>query len=81
MLRFRYSGPDYLGGSELTNTGGKWIFLVPGVVWQAAPGFHVRLAAEIPVYSYLKGTQLTTDFRLTAGLYFRIKGRRNSIIN
>ena len=80
LIRFRTTGPDLLGGNDLPNTGGYWVYLIPGIVYQSSPGFHARLAVEIPLYSYLQGIQLTTDFRLTAGLYFRIKSKKYSYI-
>jgi len=78
LVRFRYAGVDSQGGRELPNTGGRWVYVVPGLVYQATPGFHARLAAEIPIYSYLQGVQLTTNFRITTGLYFKIGGRKQS---
>ncbi|MCK4746613.1 MAG: hypothetical protein KAT15_06250, partial [Bacteroidales bacterium] len=79
LVRFRSTRPDQQGDTELPNTGGNWLFLVPGIVYQASPGIHARFAAEFPLYSYLSGVQLTTDFRITAGLYFQIKSKKNSI--
>ena len=81
LLRYRNTRPDFQGGLELPNTGGNWLYLVPGLVYQTSPDFHARLAAEFPLYSNLQGVQLTTDFRITAGFYFRIKGRNRSGIN
>jgi hypothetical protein len=72
LLRFRSTGPDLFGGNELPNTGGKWLYLIPGLVYHPSPVFHIRMAAEIPVYSDLEGIQLTTSFRFTAGIYFRL---------
>lgn len=78
LIRYRNTRQDQLGGLELENTGGNWIYLVPGLVYQTSPNFHARLAAEFPLYSNLQGVQLTTDFRLTAGLYFRINGKNKT---
>jgi hypothetical protein len=80
LIRYRSTRPDLQGGEEFPNTGGRWVFLVPGLVYQSSPDFHASLAVEIPVYSYLQGVQLTTDFRISAGLYFRIKNKKNSNI-
>jgi hypothetical protein len=81
LLRYRNTRADFQGELELSNTGGNWLYLGPGLVYQTSPDFHARLAAEIPLYSNLQGTQLTTDFRITAGFYFRINSRKVSSIN
>jgi hypothetical protein len=78
ILRFRHAGPDLLGGNPLPNTGGQWVYLVPGLVYHPGPDFHVRLAGEIPVYANLQGIQLTTSFRITAGIYFRLTRSKES---
>lgn len=80
LLRFRMAGADMTEGAILPNTGGRWLYLIPGIVYHPAPRFHIRLAGEIPIYRYLEGIQLTSDFRITAGLYFRIDGiQKNNI--
>ncbi len=81
LLRFRSTGPDHLGGAELPNTGGRWLYLVPGLVYHPSPAFHIRLAGEIPVYANLQGIQLTTSFRLTAGIYYRLTRNKPADIN
>ncbi len=78
LVRFRSAGVDSQGGRELPNTGGRWVYIVPGLVYQATPDIHARLAVEMPLYSYLQGVQLTTNFRITAGLYFKIGGTKKS---
>jgi hypothetical protein len=72
LLRFRTVGPDRLGGNVLPNTGGNWVYLVTGLNYHPSQVLHVRLAGEIPIYADLEGIQLTTSFRLTAGVYFRL---------
>ncbi|MCK4749125.1 MAG: hypothetical protein KAT15_18860, partial [Bacteroidales bacterium] len=80
LLRFRMAGEDKTGGDILPNTGGRWLYLIPGLVYHPGPRIHVRLAGEIPIYNYLEGIQLTSDFRITTGIYFRIDGRKENII-
>lgn len=79
LMRFRHAGPDLLGGNQLPNTGGQWVYFVPGLVYHPGPDFHMRLAGEIPIYANLQGIQLSTSFRITAGIYFRLAGKRDSI--
>jgi hypothetical protein len=80
LLRFRTAGPDLFGGNQLPNTGGKWVYIVPGLVYHPSPDLHIRLAGEIPVYANLQGIQLTTSFRITAGIYYRLSGKKNSVL-
>lgn len=80
LLRFRRAGPDLLGGNQLPNTGGEWVFIVPGLVFHPSPVLHIRLAGEIPVYANLEGIQLTTSFRITAGIYYRLSSKKNSAL-
>ena len=80
LMRFRSAGPDLFGGNNLPNTGGKWVYIVPGLVYHPSPVIHVRLAGEIPVYAKLQGIQLTTSFRITAGIYYRLTSKKSSVI-
>jgi len=80
LMRFRTAGPDFLGGNQLPNTGGKWVYIVPGLTYHPSPNLHIRLAGEIPVYADLQGIQLTTSFRITAGIYYRLSGKKKSIL-
>jgi len=78
LMRFRIASEDKTGDSILPNTGGRWLYLIPGIVYHPRPWFHVRIAGEVPIYNYLEGIQLTSDFRITTGIYFRIDGEKEN---
>jgi len=92
-LRFiyRYTGTNnnYLGHSSYRF--GNELQLIAGISDQLNLGTQIldpsillrfRMAGEIPIYNYLEGIQLTSDFRITTGIYFRIDGQKekNQII-
>jgi len=79
MLRFRYAEGDISNGFNLPNTGGRWMYLVPGITYNLTPDMHMGISGEIPLYTYLDGIQLSTDFRVRAGIYLRLSGKEKGI--
>jgi hypothetical protein len=73
-FRYRYAQQDRNNKEWLPNTGGQWIFIVPGFSWYTTPNMSLTLNAEFPLYSEVTGTQLTPSFRINAGVYFTING-------
>ncbi|MFC2094251.1 hypothetical protein ACFLSH_01350 [Bacteroidota bacterium] len=72
MLRFRNTTPDKFDGGQLPNTGGNWLYLVPGVNGKINDNFTARLSGQIPLYRNLTGTQLTTTYTASLGLFYSI---------
>ncbi len=72
MLRYRSTTPDQFDGGNLPNTGGTWFYLVPGVNGKISEKFVARLSGQIPLYRDLTGTQLTTTYTASLGLYYTI---------
>ena len=77
-FRFRNVLPDQVGNSRFDNTGGSWLFLRPAIQWPISPDFSLRLAGDIPLFQYLKGTQLTTSWQITFSLYYQLQTREKS---
>ena len=71
-LRWRFTAPDKRFDEEISNTGGQWLMLIPGVNLKMAKSWTLRLAARLPVYRRLNGTQLTTGYRLAVSLFYVI---------
>jgi len=71
LLRYRQTGEDMKDDFALPNTGGRWLFVVPGINLNITPAILLSLTTEIPVYSELNGTQLTIDYRYMVGIYWR----------
>lgn len=72
MLRFRNTTPDKFDDGQLPNTGGNWLYLVPGVNGKISGNFTARLSGQIPLYRNLTGTQLTTTYSASIGLFYNI---------
>ena len=70
--QYRYVGPDRFGGNIQPSTGGHWANLLPTLNWKLSPRLAVRLSSTIPVYRFLEGAQLTTSYKVNAGIYWRI---------
>ncbi len=71
-VKYRNAQRDKTGGFDLPNTGGEWIFLIPGFGMNITPNLSFSTKFEIPLYSNVDGTQLTPTYRLTTGLLYRI---------
>ena len=71
-FKYRHADLDKIGGSNLNNTGGDWVFVIPTISINLKTGIDFLARAELPVYSNVYGTQLTPTYRLTTGLLFTI---------
>jgi len=65
-FRVRNVTPDKFGGFQISNTGGTWITVLPGINLKLTESLIVRASGQFPLYRNLEGTQLTTSY--TAGL-------------
>ena len=76
-IQYRNADQDEIGVSLLDNTGGQWVNLIPIINVEIVEELNFLLKVEIPVYSYVDGTQLTPTYRVTTGLFYTID-RRNT---
>ena len=72
MFRFRNTAPDQFDSGQLPNTGGTWLYLVPGINGKINDRLIARLSGQIPLYRNLTGTQLTTTYTASLGLFYSI---------
>lgn len=72
-LKHRRSLPDKIHGDEVDNTGGKWLFLTPALGLPLSQSILFSLVPDIPLFSNVDNTQLSTSFRIRASLYMTIK--------
>ena len=68
LLKLRNMKPNEINSSDIANTGGFWFYAIPSITYHFNQQISVSLAPEIPVYSDLQGTQLTTTFRIRGGV-------------
>jgi len=69
IVRYRSTRPDRLGDSTVPNTGGHWVNLRPGINVNFET-VSLRFSGSVPVYRQLTGTQLTTSYTLSFGLFY-----------
>ncbi|WP_282162445.1 hypothetical protein [Ulvibacterium marinum] len=81
VFKYRNASVDRIEDSDLPNTGGEWVFVRPEFGAQITPSIIVNTRLELPVYSYVDGTQLTPTLRFTAGISFLLKKKEVNILN
>jgi len=69
--RYRFAGADQFGGQSVPNTGGHWLYLMPGAGWRTTGALTVAANAQVPVYRHLTGSQLTTGYVLSLNVRYR----------
>jgi len=72
-VRYRRTDANRRSGSELPNSGGRWLYLVPGLNVKIGDDTSLRLSGQIPIDRDLNGTQLTNSLTLSAGLFHLLK--------
>lgn len=81
-FKYRHAQQDIIGGFNLDNTGGEWVFIIPSFSINITPDIALSTKVELPIYSYVDGTQLTPTYRVTAGVLYKIPlKKRVKIIN
>lgn len=75
IVKYRKAFEDRIDVSELPNTGGQWIFIRPELAVKLTQQLSLMARVELPVYSYVDGTQLTPTVRMTAGVSYVFKKR------
>lgn len=72
MFRFRNTSMDVFDEQEVPNTGGSWLYAMPGVNVKFTDHFTGRISSHLPVYRNLQGTQLTTTYSLSFSLFYSV---------
>jgi len=80
VFRYRKSFEDKINDSEVPSTGGEWVFIRPELNVQLSPSLSFITRLELPLYSYVEGTQLTPTSRLTTGFTYKFKKKNSNII-
>jgi hypothetical protein len=72
--RYRWAANDQRFDSDIPNTGGHWIYVIPSASWNISENFGVKSEIELPLYRNLNGyRQFTTTFLVSVSLYYRIR--------
>lgn len=74
---FRNAYQDENNGEKTPGTGGRWLFIRPGLTIKPGKSSVINISASVPAYSWLKDTQLTPTVRYNAGFYFEIANKKS----
>lgn len=75
-FKYRASFRDKINNNDIPNTGGNWVFVRPELSVHVTPRLTFNSKVELPVYSYVDGTQLTPTARLTFGVIAKLNTRK-----
>ena len=72
LIRYRTIGEYSLNSNREPNTGGTWVNLLPGINVTLSNPLSFRVSGAIPLYTDVKGTQLTTTYSASISLFYTI---------
>lgn len=75
-FKYRNATLDKIGGNNLNNTGGNWVFIIPSFSIDLTSSVSFLAKAELPIYSNVDGTQLTPTYRVTSGLLILLRKKQ-----
>ncbi|RLD20920.1 MAG: hypothetical protein DRI69_05265, partial [Bacteroidetes bacterium] len=67
-FKYRKVQSDNRDEFDLPSTGGEWVFIRPGLIYQATPIISIQSNIELPLYANLNGTQVTTTYRINVSV-------------
>ncbi len=76
-FRYRNVQDDFFSGSEIPNTGGHWVNIVPGININFE-SLSLRLAGQIPVFRDLNGIQLTTSHTISLSIFYNFSNKNEN---
>jgi hypothetical protein len=80
VLKYRKSSVDEIDNSAIPNTGGEWIFTRAELTIQLSQNLGFTNKLEIPLYSYVDGTQLTPTTRFSTGFIYKFHKKQPTIL-
>jgi hypothetical protein len=80
-LRFRHVRPDRLDDLDVPSTGGKWLFLSPGLSYWLNPRYALDARVEMPLFADITGTQVTQTYRVNIGFFAKFNTKKTEIGN
>lgn len=76
LVRYRHTDSDKFDNQAIPNTGGDWMYIVPGLNIKLSEYLTGRVSAQLPLYRDLQGTQLTTSNTLGISFFYTIFTRK-----
>ncbi len=80
-FKYRNAAQDRIREAIQESTGGEWVFLIPSISIPIVKQFSFLTRIEVPLYSFVEGTQLTPTYRLTFGLQTKLNVIRKKEFN
>lgn len=71
QLNALWRGRDSGNAAEPEDSGGRFVFLSPGVSWSVSRNVQIFALAQLPLHQVVNGLQLTANWGATAGLGWR----------
>ena len=71
-LRYRIAGRDLFDESEFPGSGGRFLFVNPGLSVTILKELSWQINASIPVHTFVNDTQLSPTIQINTGLQFKI---------
>jgi hypothetical protein len=68
QVNFLHRARDKGSEAEPENTGGRFLFLSPGVSYALSPNLQLYGFVQLPLYQYVNGVQLTADWAFVGGV-------------
>ena len=72
QVRYRQTTADKFQKFAIPNTGGNWLYMVPGVNLPLGNDVTLRSSVEIPIYRDLNGVQLTTSYAFSFSAFYSL---------
>ena len=69
-FRFRTITQDKGFDVERPNTGGDWIFIIPGFSINISSRMAANFSFEVPIFANIKGTQVVPTYRFNTGIFY-----------
>ena len=76
-FKYRKAFGDKINNNKIANTGGDWLFFNPSISIKITPTISFSTNIEVPIYSNVKGIQLTPTYRVNTGVSFRFSKKNN----
>lgn len=73
IFRYRFAEKDQFNGEDFPSSGGRFLFINPGLSYQLTPQLALQYNMAFPVHSYVQDSQLSPTFRINTGIYFQLK--------
>ena len=72
-FRYRVAYQDQVNNSILASTGGRWFFTQLDFGWDINTKDNLALSFELPLRSFVHGTQLSPNFSINLSFYSKFK--------